>query len=276
MRLSTIASCAVSVVLAGSGVAAGQTDVKGGKDHALFSRLPEFYIVNYKASDFDAHNFTDANGQKVPVEGKLTRIGYSALRDVKAAGKIPSALAISRNYTNAIKKAGGMVVHEKPWAVTMKQVNGDREVWAEIQFENLEEYNLTIVEKGEMKQEITAGNILAALDKDGHVALYINFDTGKADIKADGQAVIDEIATALRNTPALKVGIEGHTDNAGAAAANLKLSDARAQAVMAALVAKGIAAARLSAAGLGQTKPIADNATEDGRAKNRRVELVKK
>ena len=98
----------------------------------------------------------------------------------------------------------------------------------------------------------------------------------KADIKADGQGVIDEIATALRNTPALKVGIEGHTDNVGAAAPNLKLSEARAQAVMAALVAKGIAAARLSAAGFGQTRPIADNAAEDGRAKNRRVELVKK
>ena len=276
MRLSTIASCAVLLVMAGSGTAAGQTDVKGGKDHALFSRMPEFYISTYTASDFDAYGFTDASGQKVQVEGKLTKIRYSALRDVKTAGKIPSRLAISRNYTNAIKKAGGMVVHEKPWLITMKQVNGESEVWAEVLFESLEEYMLIIVEKGEMKQEITAGNILAALDKDGHVALYINFDTGKADIKADGQSVIDEIASALRNTPALKVGIEGHTDNVGGAAANLKLSEARAQAVMAALVAKGIAAARLSAAGFGQTKPIADNAAEDGRAKNRRVELVKK
>ena len=276
MRVLTIASCVVVLGLAGSDAFALQADVNGGKDHPLFSRLPEFYIAAYVASDFDAHNFTEADGKKLSVEGKKTRIAYGVQREVKAAGKTPSRLAISRNYTNAIKKAGGIVVNESPWAVTMKLVKGDSEVWAEVQFESLDEFNLTIVEKGEMKQEVTAGNILAALEKDGHVALYINFDTGRAEIKADGQGVIDEIASALRNTPALKVGIEGHTDNVGAAAANLKLSDARAQAVMAALVAKGIAAARLGAAGFGQTKPIADNATEDGRAKNRRVELVKK
>ncbi|MGH8236936.1 MAG: OmpA family protein [Steroidobacteraceae bacterium] len=76
--------------------------------------------------------------------------------------------------------------------------------------------------------------------------------------------------------PTLQLGIEGHTDNVGDAASNKKLSEARAKSVTAAIVASGVETARLSAAGFGQDKPVADNRTEEGRAKNRRVELVKK
>jgi outer membrane protein OmpA-like peptidoglycan-associated protein len=84
------------------------------------------------------------------------------------------------------------------------------------------------------------------------------------------------IATLLKSNPTLKLGVEGHTDNVGDAASNKKLSEARAKSVTAAIVASGVDAARLSAAGFGQEKPVADNRTEEGRAKNRRVELVKK
>ena len=73
----------------------------------------------------------------------------------------------------------------------------------------------------------------------------------------------------------LNISIEGHTDNVGTPAANKTLSENRARAVMQAVVAQGIAASRLRSAGHGQEKPIADNRSEDGRAKNRRVELVK-
>lgn len=80
----------------------------------------------------------------------------------------------------------------------------------------------------------------------------------------------------LKAVPALKVSIEGHTDNVGTPESNKKLSEERAKAVMAAVVAKGIAADRLSALGRGQDMPIADNRKEDNRALNRRVEVVKK
>ena len=79
----------------------------------------------------------------------------------------------------------------------------------------------------------------------------------------------------LQTTPDLRLAIEGHTDNAGTPAHNQTLSEARAQAVVANLVGAGIAASRLTAAGFGQSKPVADNATDEGRAQNRRVELVK-
>lgn len=127
-----------------------------------------------------------------------------------------------------------------------------------------------------MKQQVTATDMLSALEKNGRITLYINFDTAKADIKPESAAIVDEIVALMRNNTQLNIAIEGHTDNVGTAASNQTLSEARAKSVMAAIVAKGIPAARLSAQGFGQTKPIADNATEEGKARNRRVELVRK
>ena len=80
----------------------------------------------------------------------------------------------------------------------------------------------------------------------------------------------------LAGSPALRLAVQGHTDNTSTPTHNQQLSAARAQAVVAVLTAQGIAADRLQAAGFGQSKPLADNATEAGRAKNRRVELVKR
>ena len=126
-----------------------------------------------------------------------------------------------------------------------------------------------------MKQDIAAGEMLESLNKNGSVALYINFETGMADIKPASQNIVAQIAEMLKANPGLKVSIEGHTDNTGTAAGNKTLSDARAKAVMKAVVSGGIEAGRLSAKGWGQEKPVADNNTEDGKARNRRVEIVK-
>ena len=127
-----------------------------------------------------------------------------------------------------------------------------------------------------MVQEVTADAMFDALSKDGFMALYINFDTGKAVIKPESQGTIAQIAALLKAHPELKLSIEGHTDNVGAPAANKTLSEDRAKAVLADVVKAGVAAARLSAIGWGPDKPLADNRSEDGRAKNRRVEIVKK
>ncbi len=108
------------------------------------------------------------------------------------------------------------------------------------------------------------------------MALYINFDTGKWELKPDGVASVREIVALMKADPALKLAVEGHTDNVGTPAANKTLSANRANAVMRAVVAGGIAASRLTAAGFGQERPVADNRSEEGRAKNRRVELVKR
>jgi OOP family OmpA-OmpF porin len=161
---------------------------------------------------------------------------------------------------------------------TLYTKSADKEIWVVLQdFSGTAtgNYQLRILEIEGMKQEISANDMLAALNATGSIALYINFESGKSDIKAESQPVIDQIVQLLKENPTLKISIEGHTDNVGAAASNQSLSEKRAKAVMDAVIAKGIDKSRLTSKGYGQTKPLMDNSTEDGKAKNRRVEIVK-
>jgi outer membrane protein OmpA-like peptidoglycan-associated protein len=116
-----------------------------------------------------------------------------------------------------------------------------------------------------------------ALEANGRWATQgILFETGKSDLKPESRPVLKEIAATLKDHPNLKILIEGHTDNVGSAASNLTLSEARAAAVKAALVANfGIDEGRMTTQGLGDTKPAVPNTTAEGRAQNRRVEIVK-
>jgi outer membrane protein OmpA-like peptidoglycan-associated protein len=131
-----------------------------------------------------------------------------------------------------------------------------------------------------MAQEVTANAdfFKAGLNSTGHVEVPgIFFDTGKAVLKPESDAALAEVAKLLQADPALQVYVVGHTDSVAALDLNMKLSQARAEAVVQALVVKhGIAAARLTGRGVGPLSPVASNDAEDGRAKNRRVELVKK
>lgn len=101
----------------------------------------------------------------------------------------------------------------------------------------------------------------------------VSFLTGSAKLTLNSQGPLDRVVTALRERPELRVVIEGHTDNVGNRDANLRLSKARADAVRAYFIAKGIAAARLTSVGIGPDQPIGPNDTEEGRARNRRVQL---
>lgn len=114
------------------------------------------------------------------------------------------------------------------------------------------------------------------IGKVGHVALYgIYFDTGKATLRPESKAALDEIAKLLQMQPSLKLHVVGHTDNVGVLAANMTLSKQRADAVVTALATEyKIAPARLVGNGVGPLAPVASNSTDEGRQKNRRVELV--
>lgn len=124
---------------------------------------------------------------------------------------------------------------------------------------------------------VDASAMAKGIASEGHVALYgILFDTDKTDIKPESAATIAEIARFLKQDSTVKLYVVGHTDNVGTYDYNLGLSQRRAAAVVAELATKhGVAAGRLKPAGSGPLSPVAPNDTDTGRAKNRRVELVK-
>jgi outer membrane protein OmpA-like peptidoglycan-associated protein len=192
-------------------------------------------------------------------------------------------LQVARNYANAIEKIGGVFFIESPngrdntWMMVTKE---GKEIWASIEQDNWggNTYYLYIVEKDAMKQEVTADAKFMAegISSTGHVAIYgIYFDFNKSDVKPESDPALQEINKLLSNNPNLKVFIVGHTDNVGGVDYNMKLSQTRADAVVKALTTKyKVNPQRLKAYGVGQMAPVAPNKTEDGRAKNRRVELV--
>ena len=261
------------LALLGPATASAQQDVAGSKDHPLFSRMPGFYIAAYEDNDFGSHAFRDASNQEVTVEGHYYRIGYEPLPGAKE----PSTLQIHRNYENAIKAIGGVVLFSNDEYSYMKLARGGKEIWAELTAYGPKP-NLIIVERQGMKQDVVAS--ADAFSKDiratGHAAVYgIYFDTGKSVIKPESAAALGEIAKLLKADPALKVHVVGHTDSVGTVEANMALSLDRANAVVRDLVANhGIAAARLKPAGVGPLAPVSSNRTDEGKAKNRRVELV--
>jgi outer membrane protein OmpA-like peptidoglycan-associated protein len=234
--------------------------------------MKNFYIYTCE-SRFDEAEFFLNEEETTTVEGQKTVLDYYLIENASP----PSYLQIRRNFGNAIKSLGGTILYDADRYLSGKIAKNNREVWVSVQgYDDGYSYRLTILEVEEMVQEVTASDMLTALNQDGYIALYINFETGKADIQPESMPIIEQIAALLEDNPTLKVSIEGHTDNVGSVDSNKVLSEKRAQSVYNELISRGIEATRLSAVGWGQERPIADNRTEDGRAKNRRVEIVKK
>jgi outer membrane protein OmpA-like peptidoglycan-associated protein len=254
------------------------------KDTPYLSGMPNYEILDVADKQFDSYSFY--NGKDCTVmEGKKMFRSYA----LKEGAESASETQILRNYVNAIKEMGGTVIFDGVCPGTQcnencgypmlvgKVLKGDNELWVEIMaFGDGHDYYITLIAKESMKQDVTASSMLDALNRDGHVALYINFDFNKAAIRVESKPIIDQIVRMMQANQSLELGVEGHTDNVGKPASNMALSQDRAKAVVAAIIVQGIDAKRLSAMGYGEDKPIADNGTEEGRAKNRRVELVKK
>jgi OmpA-OmpF porin, OOP family len=260
-------------------LAAGHPDdAKGSKDPALFSRMPGFHIYNYRELDFDRFDFPVGPDKTQAVEGRHYYVDYYANEGVKH----PGPLQITRNYLNAAKAVGGTLVYEFEDGgiqnITLKVVKNNTEVWTALEARGDGMYKINIIEKQLMKQEVVANaaSLAGSLNQTGKVAVYgIYFDTAKADVKPESDPALNEIAKLLKADPKLKLYVVGHTDNVGVFDYNVKLSRDRAAAVVKALVGKhGIAATRLTPFGDGPTAPVASNKSEEGRAKNRRVELV--
>lgn len=258
-----------------------EPDEEGCKDSKLVTRMTGCRIERCEVREFDARELAvsryDSNVGQRPskeFEGAVEELHYVC------SPKTPS-LQIGRNIENALKSAG------------FKVLFGGREddrylVYAEkgaqvvhVEAEPVNEYfryTQTAVLRKEMAQEVTADatSLAAEIDKSGSVAVYgINFDTGKATLQAGSEQVLGEIVKLMKERTDWKFEVQGHTDNVGQKGANMTLSDQRAKAVVAWLTKNGVEASRLVARGYGDTKPVADNTSDEGRAKNRRVELKK-
>jgi len=259
----------------GLSIAADQ-DIKGSMDHPLLSRMPNFFISDYKNTEFDSHKFIGQDKKAVSIEGHK----YYFIYRLNKGAEEPGELKIRRNIQDALKKIGGNVLFDdnfnKTSTIVLQKEN--KETWVEVRsYNNM--YKLAVVEKGIMKQDVVANAEAMGNDinSTGHVSVYgIYFDTGKSEIKPESDAAISEIVKLIKNDGALKLYVVGHTDNVGSFDSNMKLSKDRAEAVVKALSGKhGIDAARLKPYGVASLAPVTSNVTEDGKAKNRRVELVK-
>jgi OOP family OmpA-OmpF porin len=195
--------------------------------------------------------------------------------------RIVSGLQILQNHVNAIKAAGGKVLEESDGNVFITTYNG-KELWifvnASSYNKDLDNFGIFSIEVEMMKQEVSAQEIKGTIDSSGKIALYgILFDTGKSEIKPESDKAISSVATYLKENPEVNIYIVGHTDNTGDYALNQKLSQSRGESVKNYLVSRyGISATRLVGYGAGPICPVTSNDTEEGRALNRRVEIVKK
>lgn len=207
------------------------------------------------------------------IEQLITRVGGVKVTDSKIPQDVLDSLDDS--YTVGYSAGHGDIYNNPVQTYLVRRA--DREIWVHLVTDSASggwiiaetqafTPTATLLPASELKQQ---------LDTAGKVALQVNFATDKAEILPDSKPQIDQVVQLLKDDPALELSVNGHTDNTGDAAHNQQLSEARAAAVVAALAAQGIAAERLDAKGFGQDQPLADNGTGEGKAKNRRVELVK-
>jgi len=286
-------------------------DVPGSQDHPLISRYPGSVITGYHVATYDEFNLPLSKNndstfaQSQHLEGKVTRITYDA-----PSGR--TVLEIYRNYESALTKAGFQILFScvnddgcgsagaplyapsgaDDWSWTAGQrylsakarkSTGDVYVSLHIgQWSNLSRgpsLVLYVIELQPMEGDLVkvdAASLASDITSQGHSSVYgIYFDTGKAEVKPESNDTLTQIAKLLQNQPTLKLLVVGHTDNVGTLAGNMDLSKRRADAVVKALTTSfGVSPTRLNAQGAGPLAPVASNRTEDGRAKNRRVELV--
>lgn len=279
---------------------------------ATLPPLPFFTVPEGLASTFDeadrrlgfARQYVMAGATPTPIEGQVWRDRF--VLDGRD-GRRYSELEFHRNYEQAIAALGGQRISTSQYTREVVDAAGGRdliekesasaaavpdyehhsylirqagkEYWINVSTGSFPVHGyVVVIEREAFKPSVfflDASAMKQALDAEGRVALYVNFDVDKATLRPDAQPVIEQIVALMSADPALELAIEGHTDSTGSAERNRELSTARARSVLGALVGGGIDPARLSSAGFGPDRPLADNASEEGRAKNRRVELVK-
>ena len=276
MRIQKLITAIGLVAIASVTLALAQQDAEGSRDHPLITRMPGYYIDNYKVEEFADFDPTVIGGKSIHWEGKKYSISYYRKEDAAPV----SMLQVVRNYESALKRVGAMILgsDQRRLAAELRKGGAMTGIYVEA-FNEARNYEVTIVETQTMRQDVTAdaaamGKAIAAT---GKVVVYgIYFETGSAVIKPESEQALAEITKLLNSKADMDAFVVGHTDNTGTLELNLKLSADRADSVVKALVTRGVSARRLKAAGVGPYCPVSPNTTEEGKALNRRVELVQR
>ena len=248
---------------------AGAAKVGENADFPFLKRFPGSKLKSTAAEDVPMVVQVGDKEPEMVAQGRTIK-HYEA---APGTGRLEVVVA----YREALKLAGWQVVDEQTAVtqgdpnVTAHYAKGDVDVWLWIHAPGDIAFHV-----GDAGGERAPGRLKAELDKSCKVAIYgVHFDFDKATLRADSQAALESILKLLTAYADLGLELGGHTDNAGKRDYNLKLSEARVNAVRGWLVGKGVKAERLTAKGYADTLPVAGNETVEGRARNRRVELRK-
>ncbi|MGN6416584.1 MAG: OmpA family protein [Pseudobacter sp.] len=254
-------------------------------NHSLFSTMPDFLVDKYsvRQSDFDQLDIYTPDKKSssgyvvVKKEGALESMTFKFQGEFQ---KGPSPLQILNNFKNAVKQKGGAEVFYDDFykdKVFFKLKQGGDTYWIRVQTDGIGNYTVSSIKEVPMNQDIvmTVDDIKNNLNAEGRVSFYgIYFDTDKSVIKAESAPTLTNIAGFLKANP-VNVYIVGHTDNTGSFDRNLALSKERAASVVNELTTKfGVNKAQVTAQGVASLAPVASNKSEDGKTKNRRVEIV--
>ncbi len=257
------------------------------KEHPLIRPFPGSVLAenmsNY--SKFNAYEFyclnetTDKREKKI-IKGEYWRLLYEVRTPSGDRVKNISKLEFFENYRAAAEEKGGRVVYEDVSQMVLTIPMDDGGVtWLRVSGNaGLGQQDLIIVDEKPFKKSLTFGpaEMKAALDAEGRVQLHgILFDLDKSSLQPESTRQLQHVVILLKDNPDLTLEVQGHTDDQGSDDYNLKLSQLRAETVVAYLGLFGIDSSRLVPKGYGESKPVIPNTTEEARTVNRRVELVK-
>jgi OOP family OmpA-OmpF porin len=260
-------------------------------------------LAGEREREFDRSHVIAGDGI-IAVEGRLFTERYR----LQGGARDWSELEFHRNYRDAIAALGGVEVSRVQFTPVVAGAFGGRaavdahyhgtcasagcenhtylirqggdEYWVQVSTGRIPASGqVAVLQRRPMASSLAlvqAAEMKRAIDADGRIALQFNFATDSAALREGDRPLVEEITTLLLDDPALAVSVDGHTDASGSPARNRELSRQRAEAVRDALIARGIDARRLAVQGFGADRPLAGNDDEAGRARNRRVELVRR